>query len=107
MNHFSYDVSLKTREILKTSNANYNEYFIGTSTELFLNLSNIGNPQIFRIDENVIFAEYLKDDLSLGIKKISIEFNYVGEETFDEKFMHNFTTHHYNATYSWNTQGIT
>ncbi|MFW9940127.1 MAG: hypothetical protein ACFFFT_03745 [Candidatus Thorarchaeota archaeon] len=107
MKHFSYELSLNTREILDTSNNFYDDYFVGTSTELFLNLSNIGNPQLFRMDENVIFAEYLKDDLSLGIKKINIEFNYAGEVALNENFLHNFTTYHYNATYSWNTQGIT
>ncbi len=107
MKNYYYKISLNTREILDTSDDFYDNYSLGTSTELFLNLSNIGNPQSFRIDENIIFAEYLRDDLSLGIKKLNLEFNYAGEVIYNKDLLQNITTYHYNVTYSWNTAGIT
>ncbi|MFX0179641.1 MAG: hypothetical protein ACFE78_05585 [Candidatus Hodarchaeota archaeon] len=103
---FFYIISLKTREILDTSDNFYDIYINGTYTELFLDLSNIGNPQLFRIDENVIFNDYLTRGLSVGITKITTEFNFLGEVMYNKNLLHNFTTYHYSAVYSWSGQGI-
>lgn len=103
---FFYVISLKTREILDTSDKFYDIYLNGTYTELFLNLSNIGNPQLFRIDENVIFNDYLTRGFSVGLTKITTEFNYIGEVIYNKNLLHNFTTYHYSAVYSWSGPGI-
>ncbi len=105
-NDFFYTISLKTREILDTNDNFYDIYFNGTYTELFLNLSNIGNPQTFRIDENVVFTDYLTRGFSLGLYKINTEFNYIEEVLYTENLLLNFTTYHYSTTYSWSGLGI-
>jgi len=105
-NDFFYVISLKTREILDTSDNFYDTYLNGTYTELFLNLSNIGNPQTFRIDENVVFSDYLTRGFSLGLYKITTEFNYIEEVLYTENLLLNFTTYHYSTTYTWSGLGI-
>lgn len=103
---FFYVISLETRKILDTSDNFYDIYFNGTFTELFLNLSNIGNPQIFRIDENIVFTDYLTRGFSSGLYKVTTEFNFTGVQIYNENLLLNFTTYSYSTTYSWSGPGI-
>ncbi|MHA2429986.1 MAG: hypothetical protein ACXACC_03020 [Promethearchaeota archaeon] len=103
---FFYVISLNNRQILDTSNNFYDTYLNGTYTELFLNLSNVGNPQIFRIDENVVFNNYLTRGFSIALYKITTEFSYIEEMLYAENLLFNFTAYHYSTTYSWTGPGI-
>ncbi|MFX1493059.1 MAG: hypothetical protein ACFFBZ_02125 [Promethearchaeota archaeon] len=103
---FFYIISLNNRQILDTSDDFYDIYLTGTYTELFLNLSNIGNPQTFRVDENVVFNDYLTRGFSIGMYKITTEFSYIEEVLYAENLLINFTAYHYSTTFSWSGPGI-
>ena len=57
--NFNYKIILDSHEIYETSIDFYRKFINGTHTELFLDLNNIGESQTFRVDETVIFADYL------------------------------------------------
>ncbi len=104
--NFNYEIILDSHEIHETSNDFYREFINGTHTELFLDLPNIGNSQTFRVDETVIFADYLKIEVYKEVTKLDLSFNYIGEKQYNEDLKHNFNTYHYQAYYQWDTPGI-
>ena len=104
--NFNYKIILDSHEIYETNIDFYRKFINGTHTELFLDLNNIGKAQTFRVDETVIFADYLKIGVYQGVKKLDISFNYIGEKLYNKDLRYNFNTHHYQAYYQWDTQGI-
>jgi len=104
--HFNYEIMLDSHEILETNIDFYKKFINDTHTELFLNLTNIGNSQTFRVDETVIFADYLKIEVYKGVQKLDIPFNYTGEKQYNKNLNYTFNTYHYKALYRYDTGGI-
>ena len=104
--NINYDILLDSHEIPEPILDFYRQYINGTHTELFMDLTKIGNSQTFRVDETVIFAEYLKIEVYNGVQKLDIPFSYIGEKLYNKDLMHSFNTYHYQAFYQWDTQGI-
>jgi len=104
--NFNYEIILDSHEIHETSNDFYREFIKGTHTELFMDLTNIGNSQTFRVDETVIFADYLKIEVYKGVNNLDLSFNYIGEKRYNKDLKYNFNTYHYQAYYQWDTPGI-
>ncbi len=102
---FSYTISLDDYKIQETGSDFYDDYYKNTKTELFLDPNIVGEPQNFRVDSTVVYAPYLKRDLSRGLKKVNEEFEFVGETTLDE-FKENIGTYHYTHIFWWETAGI-
>ena len=104
--NFNYEIILDTHEIHETSIDFYREFIKGTHTELFLDLTNIGTSQTFRVDETVIFADYLKIEVYKEVTKLDLSFSYIGEKQYNKDLKYNFNTYHYQAYYQWDTPGI-
>jgi hypothetical protein len=103
--NYSYAISFSSREILETSNKNYNEYLLGTHSEIFLNSSEFKSSLKIRIDEPMTFSEYLKDYQDPKSRRSDITFYYVGIEQYNSNLLHNFTTRHYNTSQVLWTEG--
>ncbi|MBY9008330.1 MAG: hypothetical protein KGD74_00530 [Candidatus Lokiarchaeota archaeon] len=104
--NFNYKIILDSYEVIETSIDFYRFFIQETHSDLLLDLTNIGNSQTFRVDETVIFADYLKIGQYQGVNKLDISFNYIGEKLYNKDLMYNFSTYHYQAYYEWDTQGI-
>jgi hypothetical protein len=104
--NFNYKITLDDHELFYPSIWFYIQYFRDTHTELFLDLTKIGEPQTFRVDETVIFANYFKIEVYHGVSKLDLIFNYAGEKEYNKDLTYNFTTYHYQANYTWVTDGI-
>ena len=105
---FSYTLSKESKIIMGTSSIVYEEYYKNHTSELFCNLSNIGNNQTFRVDEMVTFNQYFKTSAEPDlIVDHELEFEYIGIEEFgeDEGWLTSFTTYHYNSSFSWIGEG--
>jgi hypothetical protein len=104
--NFQYQISLETNEINSVSLNFYELYLIKTHTELFLNLENAGNPQTLRVDETVIFADFLKRGHFEGVRTIDTTFQYVGMAVIEKDLIQSFTTYHYSTNYQWESDGV-
>ena len=106
---YGYNISLDSYTILNTTNSDYGQKMIGNKTELFLNLLNLGNPQIFRVDETVTYGPFLETDVETGDKIIEIEFTYTGIEQLETNLSveNNISTFKYSAEFSWLGPGCT
>jgi hypothetical protein len=106
---YGYNISLDSYTILNTTYSNYRLKMIGYKTELFLNLSNLGNPQTFRVDETITYGPFLETTAEDGDKIIETEFTYAGIEQLETNFTTDFnlTTHKYSAEFSWLGPGCT
>jgi len=103
--NYNYKILLDNHEITGPNVWFYIKYFRDTHTELFLDLTNIGNSQMFRVDETVIFANYFKIEVYHGVSKLDLLFNYIGEKQYRNDLTYNFNTYHYQAIYEWVTDG--
>ena len=103
--NFNYKISLDDHEITGPNIWFYIRYFRDTHTELFVDLTKIGNSQTFRVDETIIFANYFKIEVYHGVSKLDLLFNYIGEKQYSKNLTHNFNTYHYQANYEWTTDG--
>ena len=104
--NFEYQLSKSSNLIDSVSLTFYQPYITSTHSELFLDLGNIGNSQVFRIDETVIFADYLKRGHFKEVRRIDTQFNYRGMATFTDIFLQSFTVYHYDTIYQWVSDGI-
>jgi hypothetical protein len=101
---FDYYLYKDSKTILGANSTVYDEYFTNHTSELFCNLTNIGENQTFRVDEMVTFNQYFRTSAEPDlIEDHELEFEYIGTEDFgpDDKWLTSFTTHHYNASFSW------
>ncbi|MFW9940674.1 MAG: hypothetical protein ACFFFT_06510 [Candidatus Thorarchaeota archaeon] len=103
--NYNYKIALSSREIIEVSNSDYNEYMLGTHTELFLNTSEFENSTVIRIDEPLTFSNYLKDYQDPESLRSDITFNYVGVKKYNSSLLYNFTTHHYKIRHVLWVQG--
>lgn len=104
--NFNYNLSLATDLIENTSISYYNQNIVGQKTELFCNISNIGNPQKFRVDETSIFGVYLKTDTTESqTRNIDTNFDYIGIQQYNWSLNSQFNVYHYATSISWIGQG--
>ncbi len=112
---YGYNISMDSYTILNITDLYYGLKMIGYKTELFLNLSNLGNPQTFRVDETVTYGPFFEttsedgEIIEAGDKIIETEFTYAGNEQLETNFTTDFnlTTHKYSAEFSWLGPGCT
>jgi hypothetical protein len=104
--NYEYQVSISSNLIASVSLNFYKPYITSTHSELFLDLGNVGNPQIFRVDETVVFADYLKRGHFKEVRRIDTSFNYIGIESLTDNFLQTFMVYHYDTTYNWISDGI-
>jgi hypothetical protein len=104
---YGYNISTDSYTVLNTTDSDYGSKMIGLRTELFCNLSNLGNPQTFRVDETIVYGPFLKTEAEAGDKIIETEFTYAGIEQLETNLSagNNITTHKYNAKFSWLGEG--
>lgn len=103
--NINYKIELDNHEVVGPNIWWYIQFFRDTHTELFLDLTNIGNSQTFRVDETVIFADYFKIDVYKGVTKLDLSFNYMGEKQYSNNLTNDFNTYHYQASHEWLTDG--
>ncbi|MHA1729805.1 MAG: hypothetical protein ACTSWY_13905 [Promethearchaeota archaeon] len=101
--NFDYNVSSVSYKIYNTSLPEYDIVMIGTYSEIFVNLTEAisGNPQNFRVDELVIFSNYLITEKDDEIETIEQEFNYIDMEEYSRNLNFTYYTYHYNTSKSW------
>ncbi|MFW9938986.1 MAG: hypothetical protein ACFFD5_15170 [Candidatus Thorarchaeota archaeon] len=104
--NFNYQIEQDTHKIIKTNVNFYKNYIPGTHSELLLDLENFGDPQIFRVDETVIFADLFKEGAFKDINKLDLSFYYIGTEVYNRNLTLDYQTYHYQAQHLWDTSGI-
>jgi len=104
--NFQYQISLESNEINNVNLNFYELYITSTHTELFLDLENAGTSQTLRVDESVIFADFLKRGHFEGLRKIDTTFQYGGIVVIKNDLIRSFSTYHYSTNYQWESDGI-